>query len=181
MCAPQPATQGPGSLGAWEPGFLDTQVPRHCTPAPLSGVKLHVVHCPSSNQKLVTSSCHHDAPQTEPSVILTRQHHSRPPSQSPWRAPATRYRLSSFRGPSKAASSSQVGSALLLHQKLNSFSPSPPAPPRPATLPPSPSRPSTTSLLTPPFTDIPKLDLESYIQNYRGTWSSPAAMWLHPH
>lgn len=38
----------------------------------------------------------------------------------------------------------------------------------------------SSSLLTPPFADIPKLDLESYIQNYRGTWSSPAAVCLHP-
>lgn len=104
--APQPATQGPGCLGSW--------VPRHCTPVPLPGMKLHVVHSPSSNQKLVTSSCRHNARHRELSIILIRQHHSPPPSQSPWRAPATRYRLSSFRGPSKAASLSQVGPAFLL-------------------------------------------------------------------
>lgn len=120
-CAPQPATRGLG--------FLDTPPWHPCT---LPGVKLHVVHCPSSNQKLVTSSCHHDAPHRESSIILIRQHHSPPPSQSPWRAPATRYRLSSFRGPSKAASLSQVGPALLPIL----FSPS--ASSQPATLPPSP-------------------------------------------
>lgn len=46
----------------------------------------------------------------------------------------------------------------------------------PALIPrPSPALPPTrTSLLTQAFVDIPKLDLESYIQNYRGTWSYPA-------
>lgn len=70
-CAPQPATQGPGFLG-----YLPSYLPRYLHPAiaplhpsPLPGVKLHVVHCPPSNQKLVTSSVTTtttNAPQREP-------------------------------------------------------------------------------------------------------------------
>lgn len=35
-----------------------------------------------------------------------------------------------------------------------------------------PAQAEHTSLLTLALPEIPKLDLESYIQNYRGTWSS---------
>lgn len=54
-----PHSLPPRALGSYLPSYLPRYLhpaiaPLH--PSPLPGVKLHVVHCPPSNQKLVTSS-----------------------------------------------------------------------------------------------------------------------------
>lgn len=148
-------------------------LPRYPAIAPLPGAKLHVVHCASSNQKLVTSS------------VTTTRHRKGPQHQSDTATPspsaiATAMASSSDVLPPEFLQRAQQGGIVVtgrpnfprvagsshLVLAVGAFSTS--------CLPPSPS------LLTRPFAEIPKLDLESYIQNYRGTWSPPAALCLYP-